>query len=113
VSFRKYPSNLRFLEEYIRDYLEPCSHGTLSNVSENLNLSISRHRDRRTPLQWSITIPKEHPLKFKLSDDCGYTLHVDLFCGIQGEVKPRRFDDVVFKSYSVGFRIWSHVLISR
>lgn len=108
MTFRKYPSHLRFIEEYIRDYLEPCSHGTLSDVAENLDQSISRHRSKMTPLQWSITIPKEHPLKFKLSDDCGCKLHVDLFCWIQGEVKPRRFDDVTFKSYSVVFRIWSH-----
>jgi hypothetical protein len=108
VTFRKYPSNLRSLETYIRDYLEPCSHGTLSDVSANLNQSISRHGSRRTPLQWNITISKENPLKFKLSDDCGCKLHVDLFCRIQGEFKPRRFDDVTFKSYSVVFRIWSH-----
>lgn len=110
MSFREYSSSLRFLETYIRDYLEPCSYGTLSDVSANLNESISRHGRRRTPLQWNITIPKGCPLKFKLSDDCdcGCKLHVDLFCGIQGEVKPRRFDDVTFKSYSVVFRIWSH-----
>ena len=108
MSFREYSSSLRFLETYIKSYLGPCSHGTLSDVSANLDQSIRRHGRRKTPLQWSITIPKENPLKFKLSDECGYKLHVDLFCRIQGEVKPRRFDDIVFKSYSVGFRIWSH-----
>ena len=34
-------------------------------------------------------------------------MNVDIFCRIQGEVKPRSFDDVMFKSYSVVFRIWS------
>lgn len=108
MPFREYSSSLRFLETYIRDYLEPCSHSTLSDLSANLDQSIRRHGRRKTPLQWSITIPKEHPLKFKLSDECGYILHVDLFCRIQGEVKPRRFDDVTFKLYSAVFRIWSH-----
>lgn len=108
MPFREYSSSLRFLETYIRDYLEPCSHGTLSDVSANLDQSMRRHGRRKTPLQWSITIPKEHPLEFKLSDECGYILHVDLFCRIQGEVKPRRFDDVTLRLYSAVFRIWSH-----
>jgi len=108
VTFRKYPSNLQFLEMYIKNYLEPCSSGTLSDVAANLNQSISRHGHRRTPLQWSIIIPKENPLKFKLSDDCCSKLHVDLFCRIKGEVETKRSDMVTLKLYSVVFRIWSH-----
>jgi len=108
MSFREYSSNLRFLETYIKSYLEPCSYGTLSDVAEKLKQSITRHGRRKTPLQWSIIIPKENPLKFKLSDDCGFILHVDLFCRIKGEAVPRRFDTVTFKLYSVVFRIWSH-----
>ncbi len=108
MTFRNYPLSLRILEEYIRDYLEPCSHGTLSNVAANITQSISSHRSKTTPLHWSIAIPKEHPLKFILSDECGYILHVDLFCRMQGEVKPRRFDTVTLKLYSVAFRMWSH-----
>lgn len=72
MPFREYSSSLRFLETYIRDYLDPCSHGTLSDVAEKLSQSISHHGRRKTPLQWSITIPREHPLKFKLSDECGF-----------------------------------------
>lgn len=108
MSFEEYSSSLRSLERYIRSYLEPCSHGTLSDVAEKLRQTISRHGCRKTPLQWSITILKENPLKFKLSNECGCMLHVDLFCRIKGEAVPRRFDTVTFKLYSVGFRMWSH-----
>ena len=108
MTFLNYPLSLRILEGYIKDYLEPCSYGTLSNVATNINQSISRHRSKTVPLHCSIAIPKEHPLKFKLSNECGYILHVDLFCRIQGEVEPKRFDDVKFKLYSTVFRIWSH-----
>ncbi len=107
MSLKEYSSSLRSLETYIRSYLDPCSHGTLSYVAEKLHQAISRHRHRRTPLQWNITIPKEHPLKFKSSDDVGCKLHVDIYCRIQGEVEPKRFDEVTFKLYSVVFRIWS------
>ena len=108
MSFREYSLNLQFLAISIKDYLESCSHGTLYNIAENLKQSISRHGRRCTPLQWNITIPRENPLKFKLSDECGCKLHVDIFCKIKGESLPRRFDKVTFKSYSVVFRIWSH-----
>ncbi len=108
MTFRNYPLNLQILEKYIKDYLEPCSYGTLSNVAANINQSISRHRSKTTPLPCSIAIPKEHPLKFKLSNECGCKLHVDIYCRIQGEIEPKRFDDVKFKLYSVAFRIWSH-----
>ncbi|TFH46323.1 MAG: hypothetical protein E4G94_02680 [ANME-2 cluster archaeon] len=108
MPFKAYPRNLQFLEQYIRDYIEPQSFGTLSNIAESLSSTIRRHGRRGTTLNWEINIPREQPLEFILTDDCSCIMNVDFFCKIEGEVEQGRFDHIKLKTYNFDFRLWSH-----
>lgn len=107
MNFREYPRQLKYLANYVRDYLDDGSKGILMDKATDLEDIIKKHKNKKRPLKWNIVIPIEHPLKFNISNDCKYEYQIDLSCKIGGEIPSLKSREVHFNLYNVTIRIWS------
>lgn len=107
MTFKEYPKYIRYLANFVRDYLDDGSKGILIDKASDLENIIKSHKNKKKPLKWNIVIPIEHPLKFCQSSDCKYEYQIDLSCKIGGEISSLKTKEINFDIYNVTIRIWS------
>lgn len=100
MGIEEYPRNLEILaqERYIGKYLDAASKGILYERAKSLRGFLQKRRKRR-PVEWSFSIPLEHPLTFIKNDVDNCRLQIDISCEIEGTG-----DDI--KKYNILVRVW-------
>lgn len=99
----EYPKSLKILaqQRYLGGFLDPGSRNMLIERAKSLDLFL-RGRGRR-PLEWSITIPLDHPLRFAECTVDDMALLVDVAFQMQGVEN----ESIEIKKQSALVRVWS------
>ncbi|MDY6791742.1 MAG: hypothetical protein SWH54_10805 [Thermodesulfobacteriota bacterium] len=98
MTFKAYPKYIKYLANYVRDYLDDGSKGILIEKASDLEDMIKNHKKKKKPLKWSIVIPIEHPLKFSQTSDCKYEYQIDLSCKIGGEISSLNSKEINYRA---------------
>ena len=107
-TFKEYPKNLKFLKEYIKQYLDDSSKMLLDETYGKIKAMVNSPRRNKGPIAWKISLTRGRPLTFKESSEGRFKLHIDLSCEIEGNVDSLNSDQITITKYNVSVRIWSH-----
>lgn len=100
MSIKEYPKNLEMLaHQHLSNYLDAGSKELLIDRAQALRGSF-QGKKKRKPVNWNFTIPRDHPLTFKINVVDSKKLQVDISCEIEGQ-------NEIIHRHNVLLRIWS------